>query len=1136
MIPKLARFVVEQPLYSLLLTIAVAVGGVLVNPYLNIGEHFGISRLDMDALPDIGEHQQIVTCEWPGYSPADVEEQIVFPLTTALMGIPQVKHIRANSMFGLASIYIIFEESADFYWCRARVIEKLSTLSEAALPEGVQPKLGPDATALGQVFWYTLEGRDSLGNPAGGWALDELRTVQDEYVKPNLQSVPGVAEVASIGGLVKEYEVQIDPSALRRLGIPISQVAEAIARNNRDVGAQTMEINRAEYMVRGLGQINSIQDIENILLKKGSSLTPIRVSDIGAVRMGTREQKGILDKEGAELAGGVVSVQLHANPNTVIEDIKSQIETLAPGMPTRILQNGKKSTLTIVPFYDRSSLIQESNAMLGKTLVLEMLIALLVLCFFLRRADMALLAILILPLGTALVFIAMRLLDQRANIVAMAGIAIAIGTMIDMAIIFFESLQQQEKENKNASNAVLIHRAFLSVGPALITAGLTTIVTFLPVFALQGEEGKLFTPLALTKTLALAAALILTILVLPGLARLLLRKKQYALPKWASIAILSSIFLVLLASWQPLQSWWSSALFLLSSVGLCFWVCQKIIQHYTTLLAAIFKYYRGFLSAILLLIIASLFIWRNLPRSFIPAFDEGTFLVMPTAASNAGTTECKELLQLLDMGIASIPEVKNVVGKAGRAESALDPAPMNMFEVMVNWHPEFERDSSGQKVRLWRSHIKSPDDIWNEIVAVIAQIPGLSIPPKLYPIETRLVMLQTGMSAPMGIKIKARSLEQLDSFAYQLEQVLQQVEGILPATVFSTQITGKPYLEIIPDRQRTAAYNISTDEVLQYIELAIGGKPVSQILNRNERSAISLRWPDASFQTPATIAQIELITRSGKVVPLGAVADINYRPGPQLIKSEDGFLVHHVMFDKVQDSSSIEVVENARAYLQQLHTNGKLKVPEGVSYTFEGDYEKHRRAVRRVLLAASIALLLLLAILYYRFRSISLSAIVFTGVLVACSGGFIALWLWNQNWFLDLPLMGGALQEALSIGHLPLSIPVWVGFLALIGIATDDGVLMATYLERQFHESKPSGHKELFEIVKRAGGKRIRAAMLTTATTILALLPVLSAHDKGSEMLVPMAVPLIGGMSLQIITIFIVPLLWSIWKTKKEKF
>jgi len=1132
---KPTRFVINNPLYSLLLAIAIAVGGLVMAPFGGLAERLGISSLAIDAIPNIGDNQQIVYCNWPGYSPEDVESQIVFPLTTALMGIPQVEHIRANSMFGFASIYLIFEEGADFYWCRSRVMEKLSTLPEGTLPDEVQAKLGPDATALGQVFWYSLEGRDSLGNPAGGWTLEELRTIQDEYVKPGLQSTPGVAEVASVGGLVKEYQVQVEPAALRRLGIPISQVAAAIGRNNRDVGAQTMEINRAEYLIRGLGQIKDSRDISDILLKNTASPTPIRIGDIAMVRAGARDQVGILDKGGAELAGGVVTAQLQANPNAVIAGLKTKIEALAPGMPERILPNGRTSTLTIVPFYDRSELIQESNAMLGRTLWLEALIALLVLVFFLRRADMAFLAVLILPLGIGLVFLAMKLLGVRANIVALVGIAIAIGTMIDMAIIFLENLQQQEKEDANAPYAILVHRAIQAVGPAIMTAGLTTIVTFLPVFALQGEEGRLLSPLALTKTLALAAALLLTMMVLPGLAALFLRNHRYPIPKWVGASALLILSLVLIYNWQPLQSWWSNTLFVLLAIGSCLWFCQKIIQYYSILLSFFFRHRNWFLGSIVMLIIIAGLIWSKLPQSFIPAFDEGTFLVMPTTTPNAGTTECKELLQLLDMGIAAIPEIEEVVGKAGRAESALDPAPMSMFEVQASWKPEYGKDSSGQTIRLWREHIQSPEDIWNEIVAVVAQIPGLTIPPKLHPIETRLVMLQSGMNAPMGIKIKGNKLEVMDTFARRLEQELQQVEGIVPATVFSSQLIGKPYLEIVPDWQQAAAYGISVDEILQYIELAIGGKPVSETLERNNRYAISLQWPDQQVQTPDAIAGIEMISHKGKTVPLGAVADIQYKKGPQLIKSEDGFLVHYVLFDKTESSSAIAVVEQAKAFLEEQVRSGQLNVPEGVSFTFEGDYKNQQRASRRLLLVGGLALLLLFAILYYQFRSVVLSGFVFTGVVVACSGGFIALWLWNQSWFLNLPLIGSALQEVLAIGQLPLSVPVWIGFLALVGIATDDGVLMATYLESHYQKEGAINKQALLAVVQKAGHRRIRAAMLTTATTILALLPVLSAQDKGSELMAPMAVPVIGGMSLQVLTIFVVPLMWSLWKSKTQK-
>ncbi|MCG8327608.1 MAG: efflux RND transporter permease subunit [Chitinophagales bacterium] len=1133
---RIARFIAEYPLYSFMLGLIIAAGGWLLSPFSDWAGLLGMDTLEVDALPNIGDNQQIVYCTWTGYAPEDVEAQITFPLTTALMGIPEVKTVRSNSMFGLSSIYLIFKEDADFYWCRSRVAERLSTLPEGILPEGVQPRLGPDATALGQVFWYTLEGRDSLGKATGGWTLEELRTIQDKYVKPALQSVSGVAEVASVGGLIKEYSIQLDPVLMQRLKIPLPKVVAALCKNNRDVGAKTMEINRTEYFVRGLGRIKNAEDIEAIFIEEGNAGVPIRIGDIAKVIVSSQDQLGILDKGGAEVTGGVVTIQLDANPAVVIQDLKEKVAIASEGMPKRLLLDGRSTTLSIIPFYDRSELIEESNAMLAHTLWLEVIIALIILILFLKRLDLSLLTILVLPLGVGLVFGVMYLLEVRANIVALIGIAISIGSMLDMAIIFLENLQQQEAQHPDSSYRLLVQKTLRIVGPAIMTAALTTIITFLPVFALQGEEGKLFKPLALTKTLAIAAALFISMLVLPGLTGGLMKKRKPRTPfildrSWVKLLVLLLLAIMLIYSWHPFDHILADTLFVLFVLGSCVYGSQWVVQHYDRLLLFFFRYRTAFLAGIGALLIISACLLSRVPSAFMPAFDEGAFLVMPSTTSNSGVSECKELLQMLDMGLAAIPEVASVVGKAGRAESAIDPAPMSMFEVLVSWKPEYGNNANSEQERLWRDHIKTPDDIWNEIVAVVAQIPGLSIPPKLHPIETRLVMLQSGMNAPLGIKVQGTRLESLDTFSQRLKVSLQDIKGIQPSTVFSSQLIAKPYLEIVPDWQRAAAYGVSVDEVLQYVEMALGERSISHTLDRNQRFSISLGWAGNYQQSPETIAALPIIGRAGQSVPLGVIADINYRKGTQSIKSEDGFLVHYVLFDKEEGKSTAKVVKEAEKYLQQEIKEGHLIVPEGVSYSWEGTYQQQQRSFRRLFLLGIIAVLLLLAVLYYQFKSLALSAIVFVGVLVACSGGMLALWLWNQSWFLNFPLFGDPLREILSIGNLPITVPVWIGFLALIGLATDDGVLMATYMESNYQQLQSDKNK-IIETIQKAGRQRIKAAMITTATTILALLPVLSAQDKGSELMAPMAVPLIGGMCLQVLTIFVVPLLWSIWKSK----
>jgi len=1202
----------------------------------------------VDAIPDIGENQQIVFTKWEGRSPQDIEDQISYPLTTALLGIPGVKTVRSSSMFGLSSVYIIFEEDIEFYWSRSRILEKLNALPSGLLPENVNPALGPDATGLGQIFCYTLEGRDTEGNVAGGWDLQELRSIQDYYVKFALSAASGVSEVASIGGYVKEYQVDVNPELMRQYNIGLQQVVKAVKETNKDIGAQTLEVNQVEYIVRGLGYVKSLEDIENAVVTATDNIA-IRIKDIGKVVLGPASRRGILDKEGAEAVGAVVVARYGANPMEVITNVKEKIKELSTGLPSKVLADGRTSQVTIVPYYDRSELIQETLGTLKEALSLEILITILVIIVMVFNLRASILISGLLPVAVLMVFIAMKLFDVDANIVALSGIAIAIGTMVDVGVILSENIIRHLDENskmvvptarglsaEDAQKAVfpkgqkdkksinnIVYNATTEVSGAIITAVLTTIISFIPVFTMIGAEGKLFRPLAFTKTFALIASLLVALFLIPPFAAFLFREKSIkkyfrqainiALIFAGIFAIISGYWLgliliafgfsgilklqekitekrantlniiiaalaivFLLASyWRPLGVEKSIFWNLIFVSVICFGllgVFAVFRSYYTRILKWCLANKIAFLSLPIALIIAGIFIMKNTGKEFMPSLNEGSFLLMPTSMAHAGVTENKRVLQQLDMAVAGIPEIKTVVGKAGRTTSALDPAPLSMYENIIQYKSEYMQNEKGVKQRYkvnengayvlkngsallmepretwqslnarqqlipdvdgeffrnWRPEIQSPDDIWKEIIRV-TKLPGVTSAPKLQPIETRLVMLQTGMRAPMGIKVKGQDLKQIEAFGVQLEGVLKQAEGVQPAAVFADRIVGKPYLLIDIDRAKIARYGISIQTVQDILKVAVGGMVITQTVEGRERYGIRVRYPRELRANPSDLAQIYIPISTGGQVPLSAVANIRYEKGPQVIKSEDTFLVGYVLFDKLDGFAEVGVVENVQALIQEKIDSGELNVPKGINYTFTGTYENQLRAEKTLSFVVPLALAIIFLILYFQFRSIATSLMVFTGIAVAFSGGFIMLWLYGQDWFLNFNFFGVNLRNLFQMHPINLSVAVWVGFIALFGIATDDGVVMATYLKQTFDRNTPKNKKEIRAAIVVAGEKRIRPCLMTTATTILALLPILTATGRGSDIMIPMAIPSFGGMLIALITLFVVPVLFS-WK------
>ena len=1133
------RVFVDNKLIVFVLIAGVIAGGVYVSPFdWDLGE-LPRDRVPVDAIPDIGENQQIVFTNWSGRSPRDVEDQISYPLTTALLGIPGVRTVRSSSMFGFSTIYVIFEEGVEFYWSRSRVLEKLASLPAGTLPDGVAPALGPDATALGQVFWYTLEGRGPQGALLGGWDLHELRSTQDWVVRFALQSVPGVSEVASIGGYVREYQVDVDPEAMLASGVTIEQIARAIRESNLDVGARTLEINRAEYLVRGLGFIRSVGDLEQTVIATRKH-TPIRIADVARVTLGPAQRRGALDDAGAEAVGGVVVVRYGENPLEVIQRVKAKIAEIAPGLPSRTLADGTTSRVTINPFYDRTTLIHETLDTLSTALFQQILITVIIVLVMLRNLRTSLLISAVLPLAVLAAFIAMKATGVDANIMALAGIAIAIGTMVDMGIVFTENIVQHLANSPaNQSRARVIAHATAEVAPAVVTSALTTVVSFLPVFALTAAEGKLFRPVAYTKSFAILAALLVSMIALPAFAHLLLRRRpSEARPSSANawlILIVIGITLLLTRDWLPLgpgHHFITNFLFVAVTIGallLAFFAFQRV---YVPVLRWSLKHKALALLLPVGILAGGVGAWSTLGREFMPPFDEGSFLYMPTTMPHASFGQALDMLHTMDAAIEAIPEIDRAVGKLGRAESPLDPAPVSMFETLVTYKPEFGVDADGNRVRHWRDHIRSPQDIWDEIVKA-ANAPGLTSAPMLMPINTRIIMLQSGMRAPMGIKVYGPDLETIEAFGMELEALLRDVPDIRPETVFADRVVGKPYIEIDINREAIGRYGLTIGRVQDVIQVALGGKMLTRTVEGRERYPVRARYMREERDSIEALGRVLVSAPAGEQIPLEQLAEIRYVKGPQVIKSEDTFLTSYVVFDKLPELSEVDVVEEARTLLSGKIASGELEVPAGVSYRFAGSYENQVRSEQRLVLLIPVALTLVFLLLYLQFRRVLTTLIIYSGVVLCVAGGFILIWLYGRPWFLNFEILGTDMQHLFHIGTVNLSVAVWVGVIALLGIATDTGVVMATYLSQRFRAAPPHTVEEVRERAVEAGQRRVRPCLMTTATTALALLPVITSQGRGADVMVPMALPSIGGMGAILLTLIVVPVLYA-WVEERQ--
>jgi Cu(I)/Ag(I) efflux system membrane protein CusA/SilA len=1029
MIKNLIEYSIRNRLAVVLIFVVIALMAV-----------FSLKTARIDAIPDIGENQQIVFTEWSGRSPKDIDEQVTYPLSVMLQGIPGVKNIRGTSAFGFSIIYVIFYDNIDFYWSRSRVLEKLSTVSKE-LPADATPKLGPDATGLGQVFWYTIENDKGSKKPK---SLAELRSIQDFYVRYLLQGVKGVSEVAGIGGFVKEYQIDVDPNKLFAYDVHFSKMISAIQNSNIDVGAEVVEDGDREFIVRGKGFFKSLSDIENVVITVKNN-TPIRVKDVASVGTGPGFRRGALDKNGIEAVGGVVTMRFGENPKQVIEKVKEQLKVVRQGLPEGV---------SLVPFYDRTEVIDRTIGTVYKALTEEIIITIIVILLFLFHFKSSILVSLTLPFGVGISFILMKLIGVDSNVMSLSGLVIAIGSMVDMGIIMTENIYSHLAEKPNLTKKERIEviiKSAREVGPAILTAVATTIVTFLPVFALEGSEGKLFGPLAWAKTLAMFGSVVVALILVPALSVYLLKGKLKPVEK-------NKVSTLILSNYTPVLKWFLNH--------------RKVFVILPTLILIIATY--GY---------------SQLGKEFMPSLNEGEILYMPVSTPDISMTKAREILSYTDRKLKEHPLVKDVIGKLGRADTAIDPAPVAMFETVVKLIPQEE----------WPSGV-SIYDIMNELDSEM-QIPGL-VNAWLFPIENRIAMISTGIKTQIGIKIFGKDLKTLESLAAKIGKEVEKVDGSYG--VYAEQITGKPYIEFDIDRVAASRYGINTGTINKILQTAVGGMTIGQFYEGRERYPIRVRYKKELRDRIDELKNVLVPSPQGLHIPLEKLADINIVTGPAAIQSENGMLRSLVLLN-VKGRDLIGFVEEAK---QKVAEN--IKLPKGYTIMWAGQYENQVRSNNRLMLLVPIALVINLLIIYFGIKHFRNAAIIFSAVPIAFAGGIILLW----------------------IGGFNTSVAVWVGFIALFGIAVDDGVVMMTYLQAAIKTHRPKNWESLVECIVEAGSRRIRPLVMTTTTTVVALIPIMWATSTGSEVMKPMAIPVLGGMLVESVTLFIVPVVYSYFEQK----
>lgn len=1138
MLKPIIKFCTNEPYLVMIAVIGISLFG-----------WFSFRAVPIDAIPNVGENQVIVLTPWPGRSPKDVEDQITYPLSVSMLAVPGAESVRAKSLFGYSFVQVTFADEVDFYWARSRVSEQLG-VAAAQLPDGVSPQLGPDATGLGQILYYVLE------PPETGMSLADLRSMQDFVIKYELQAVEGVSEVASIGGYVRQYQIEVDPDKLRYFSIPLDRVMMSVKSSNQDVGAKTLETTGMEFILRGKGFLGAdgdttkaITDLEETVVDQRGDV-PVRIRDVATVQLGPDFRRGALDFNGAEAVGGVVVMRYGENPRDVIDRVQKRIAQLEPAL----------KGVSIRTVYDRTGLINETMATLSNALFEEILVTSAVILLFLLHLRSSLIVAICLPVAVLISFIAMRFVGVDSNIMSLAGIAIAIGTMVDMAIIISENVFQRVAEtDPNAQlqagdRSRLIQNAVLEVAPAVVTAVMTTVISFLPVFFLTGRDYRLFAPLAFTKSFAIAAALIAAVVIVPAMCRILLfNSKSSKTHAFITAMSLAAIFAALsrfvwsehLLTWITAPMWMIDLV--ISMIGFASgWQLVRervrpIEEIPTSRLVRWFYAARlrfalnhKFIAMLLpaLLLIVGLGAWLGLPRVLHPfelavrkvgtelndlpgyvqmkhsfeglqsddwiSLDEGSWFYMPTFYPAVSFSQALQILQTQDVLISQIPEVKDVLGKIGRVESALDPAPAEMVETYVMLEPK-ER---------WRPGITSRD-IWDEINRV-ATLPGVTPASALQPIEGRVVMLQSGIKAPMAIRIYGDDLQELSSAAREVAKQLKRSPFVNSKTVNPDIVLGKPYIEFSVDREASARYGMTPVMVNQVIETALGGMNLINTVEGRERYPVRLRYSRNLRERVDQLSRLPVVTHRGAVVPLEELASLETSWGPGAITSENARLVAHVSFSTNGTAGDLESIERIEEQLRQAQALPPLDVahlalPSGYSLEAVGSFRNQVEANRRLMWIIPLVILANLLLIYLQFRNLPISLAVFSGIPVAFAGGMIAV----------------------ALMDIQLNTAVWVGFIALFGIAVDDGVVMATYIRQLLGQRRIHSALDVRDVIYEAGLKRIRPCVMTTVTTLVALLPVIFADGRGADVARAMALPVIGGMIVEPLTSFIVPTLYA---------
>ncbi len=1014
----------------------------LATVFLTLAGLYAVSRVPLDAIPDLSDVQVIVYTEFPGQAPQVVEDQVTYPLTTAMLSVPKSRVVRGFSFFGVSFVYVIFEDGTDLYWARSRVLEYLNTATRR-LPAGVAPSLGPDATGVGWVYQYVVRGAQK--------SLAELRSIQDWHIRYGIAKAEGVAEVASVGGFVKQYSVVIDPRRLQALGIPLAKVREALRSSNLDVGGRTLELAETEFAVRGRGYIKSLADLEQIVVKSDLGV-PVLLRDVARVELTPDERRGITEMNGdGEVVSGIALQRFGENALSVIQHVKNRIAEITPSLPQGV---------TIESVYDRSDLIYRAIDTLKRTLIEESIIVALVCVVFLLHVRSALVAIITLPLGVLIAYLCMHLLGLSSNIMSLGGIAIAIGAMVDAAIVMIENAHKHlERSASGKPRIEVIIDAASQVGPALFFSLLIITVSFLPIFALEAQEGRLFKPLAYTKTFAMAAAALLSVTLVPALMVLFVRGR--IVPEHRN----------------PLN--------------------RALIWLYRPVIRLVLRFRVATILIALAILAGSLWPASRLGTEFMPNLNEGTLFYMPTTPPGLSVTKAAELVQTQNKIIKSFPEVVSVWGKAGRASTATDPAPTEMFETVINLKPESE----------WRPGM-TIDKLIVEMDKSL-QFPGVSNAWTM-PIKARIDMLSTGIRTPVGVKVFGTDLAEMEKLARQIEAIIRTVPGTTSA--FAERVLGGYYLNIDPDRAQLARYGLMVGDLQSVIAMALGAEAVTTTVEGRERYAVSIRYPRDFRSDPQAIAtQVLIPTADGGTVPLGQIAKVSLAQGPASIRTENAQLAVYIFVDYRDRDLGSYVADARKAVATQ------LKFPPGYYVVWSGQFEYLERAKTRLQVVVPVTVLIIFLLLYLNFRRVTETLIVMLSVPFALVGGFWLMWWLGFN----------------------LSVAVTVGFIALAGVAAETGVVMLIYLDsaltelqaKRTAEGQPFTHDDLRAAIMTGAVERVRPKMMTVAAIMAGLLPIMWSHGTGAEVMQRIAVPMIGGMlSSTLLTLIVIPAIYALVK------